>query len=662
MIKIINGVKANFYNSVDEVPICNDYFFINEKILPKGISVSDIDDIIGRVSDFIYSFDNQIPHGYWLFDYRFGVRFSNETPVRIYGHKTISDIKNELIDLLLERLNSLNEEESQISKKSYEDLIDRINKAVTTGDLMELAGQIAEMLVDRHDDEYEENEKNQYEDLEEMVVDIIQSYAFESPVLGSFNYVPKWKGSLSNSDFLEIVLYVNNIYNAKDNYGGLLNAFEAVIAHEMFHYYHFCKTEITYYDYKNNESMFIPWEFSQRNDYLSSVVKESFASYFEWIYCTENNISNDVSSSWYEHSVNVYPYSGARYINDKNDFIHLVNSSLENGMNNVLFEMLDDIKKYYQIINHKFTVYNKAMSNNSNNRIIIKAKAHYELLNKAFNLSLKGWSQTTYNLHGNKIWFIRIDGNYRNGYKNEFLGDDVIETSLSNHNLYKDKYRYIFQIVESNGNREYIYLGKYEYLVDKSSKTRSVFKCLHDYSLINSSAINVDLDVEENKVPNTFTNDVLFDYNKNNTIGFITVPSRNRYTFAEVLEDIQNKKGLSKSQVCKRCCIDKTQYNRLLGARMDFPSRPARETVYKICIGLELSYEEAMKLIKIAGYYKTDYLDDLIEHCLKNSYYNKDEIDSTLKKNHYKTLFNTDTFDEYYEKNKDIEINIAKKE
>ena len=88
-----------------DVPILHDYFYINTKILPKGISVSDIDDIIKRVENFIDSFDNQISHGLDLFEYRFAVRFSDETPVKTYGHKTISDIKKELIDLLLEKLN-----------------------------------------------------------------------------------------------------------------------------------------------------------------------------------------------------------------------------------------------------------------------------------------------------------------------------------------------------------------------------------------------------------------------------------------------------------------------------------------------------------------------------------------------------------------------------
>ena len=656
MIKIVNGVTCNFANSIDDVPTCNDYFFINEKILPKGISVRNIEDIIGRVADFIDSFDNQIPHGLSLFEYRFGVRFSNETPVRIYGHKTISSIKKELIDLLLEKLNSLNEEEYQNFKESYEDLIDDINKAVTTDDLMELASQIAEMLVDRHDDEYENSGKNQYEDLKEMVIDIIQSCAFESPVLGNFNYVSKWKGSLSNSDFLEIVLYVNNIYNAKDNYGGLLNAFEAVIAHEMFHYYHFCKTEISYYDYKCNDNMYIPWEFSQRNDYLSSVVKESFASYFEWMYCTENNISNDVSSSWYKYSINVYPYSGARCISDKNYFTHLVNSSLENGMNHVLFEMLDDIKKYYQIINHKFIVYNKTMSNNSS------------ATNKTNNAA-KDYSK--YIFEGNE-------------YGKGRLVLAVVKKYVSEHpNISYNELANIFkpELHKAKNGRGVIALQN-----EVSDKDKGIGANSHRRYFVNDEIVlkdgsivlvttewgsgNIDpfLDYArnvlkykiENKVPNTFTNDVLFDYNKINTIGFIPFPLRNRDTFAEVLEDIQNKKGLSKSQVCKRCCIDKTQYNRLLGARMDFPSRPAKETVYKICIGLELGYEEAMKLIEIAGYCKTDYLDDLIEHCLKYSYYNKDEIDSTLKQNNYKTLFNTDTFDDYYEKNKNKIIDITK--
>lgn len=646
-----------------KVPFSFDYFYINTKILPKGISVSDIDDIIERVADFIDSFDNQIQHTVDSFEYRVAVRFSDETPVKTYGHKTISDIKKELIDLLLKKLNSLNEEEYQKFKESYEDLIDDINKAVKTDDLMKYASTLAEMLMDRRDDEYANNEKNQYEDLKKMVEDIIQSCAFESHVLGSFNYVSNWKGSLSNTDFLEIVLYVNNIYNAKDYYGGLLNAFEAVIAHEMFHYYHFCKTEITYYDYKHNENMYIPWEFSQRNDFLSSVVKESFASYFESIYCKDHNINNNVSSSWYKHSITIYPYSGAKYIKDVNHFIELINKSIENGMNDVLFEMINDndIRKYYQIINHEYIDHKKNISNISNNTIVIKAKSHYQLLNEVFQLSLKGCRSTTYNYKGNIIWFIRIDGKTRNGYKNEFSGEDIIETSTADHEPYKEKYRYIFQIVESSGDREYIYLGKYEYLIDQSTQRRSFFKCLHDYGLINSYLSSLNQEVQEETQWNSFTNDVLF--NKNKSISWITnVPVKNTTSFAEILEELQNKKNLTKYQVCKKCCIDKSQYNRLLGERLDSPANPTKETVYKICIGLELNYEEAMDLIEKAGFKNKDgdYQDMLIEHCLKYSYYNKDEIDSSLIHANYKPLFNTDTLNDYIEKNKNREVDITR--
>ena len=653
MIKIINGVKANFYNSVDKVPTCKDYFFINEKILPKGISVSDIDDIIGRVSDFIYSFDNQIPHGYWLFDYRFGVRFSNETPVRIYGHKTISDIKNELIDLLLERLNSLNEEESQISKKSYEDLIDRINKAVTTGDLMELAGQIAEMLVDRHDDEYEENEKNQYEDLKEIVRDIIKSYSFELPILGSFNYVPKWKGSFSNSDFLEIVLYVNNIYNAKDNYGGLLNAYEAVIAHELFHYFHFCLTEISYYDYINNESIYLPWEFSQRNDYLSRVIKESFASYFEYLYCNANNIKNPVAYSWDMHSITIYPYSGAKFIKDENDFIDLINYSLEEGMDAALLKIVNSIKTYYKIISNKNIVYNKTMSNNSNetknySKYIFEGNEYGK--GRLVLAVVKKYVSEHPNISYNELANI-----FKPELRKAKNGKGVI--ALQNEVSDKDKG------IGANSHRRY-FVNDEIMLTDGSIVLVSTEWGIGNIDPFLDYARNELKYKIENKVPNTFTNDVLYNINKNNTISLITVPGVNdaRDTFAEVLEDIREKKGLSKHQVCERCCIDKTQYNRLLGIRKESISRPSKETVYKICIGLELSYEEAMDLREKAGYYNCDYEDDLIEHCLKNSYYNKDEIDSSLKYYGYKPLFNTDTFDEYYKKNKDKKIDITKKE
>ena len=83
---------------------------------------------------------------------------------------------------------------------------------------MKYASTLAEMLMDRDDRDFEDNDVNPYDSIMAMIKDIIQTCSFDLPVLGSFNYVPKWNVCFSNTDFLEIVLYVNNIYNAKDYY------------------------------------------------------------------------------------------------------------------------------------------------------------------------------------------------------------------------------------------------------------------------------------------------------------------------------------------------------------------------------------------------------------------------------------------------------------
>lgn len=114
---------------------------------------------------------------------------------------------------------------------------------------------------------------------------------------------------------LRIVLY-NNVIDRSVNSGKtIVQAYEEVFVHELFHALH--------YEYAAKVSE----EIEKRKDYTSKVVKESLAAYFEFMYCIEHNISTDIDGDWKAFEPDVYPYSGARCINAWDEFNDVLSAS-----------------------------------------------------------------------------------------------------------------------------------------------------------------------------------------------------------------------------------------------------------------------------------------------------------------------------------------------
>lgn len=128
------------------------------------------------------------------------------------------------------------------------------------------------------------------ESVRAQLEDIFDMVAFEQLVLGEYIHPQR------------IVLYTKNIeqtQHAPREKRTLEQIYEEVFAHEMFHAYH----------YQNKSK-----ELTEREDYTSSVVKESLAAAFEWAYCVTYKIPNadDLRYEWNRYSVITYPYSGAK--------------------------------------------------------------------------------------------------------------------------------------------------------------------------------------------------------------------------------------------------------------------------------------------------------------------------------------------------------------
>lgn len=115
-----------------------------------------------------------------------------------------------------------------------------------------------------------------------------------------------------------IKLYLSNIKDRADrNNRKPQDDAIIVFAHESFHYFHY---------------LLLPYPFSDFFDYdPGSIVKESFASYFEYHYAIFSNApysyTDSLEDSWYKNSPLYYPYAGAKHLHEHGGFAQLFDDS-----------------------------------------------------------------------------------------------------------------------------------------------------------------------------------------------------------------------------------------------------------------------------------------------------------------------------------------------
>lgn len=106
----------------------------------------------------------------------------------------------------------------------------------------------------------------------------------------------------------------------------------------------------------------------------------------------------------------------------------------------------------------------------------IVAKTNAEFLNLLFGTNYKQYMRSIYNISNDSVvWMIRIDSTERSGFKNYFEDDYIVEYSSKNPTRSYKLYRYVFQIIEEDKKRKYVYLGKYRFCSEKSTLEKRYF-------------------------------------------------------------------------------------------------------------------------------------------------------------------------------------------
>ncbi len=329
--KIVDYINNNIYLKLHEsIPVQKNKS-INFIYVDHGINPYSIDDV---PSTYDFNLKEKINF--------LTIELSDEIKNEAYIGLDLSTVKKTLINKI-----------KNLKTKDIDNLIDDINKANSKKELMRLSESIAKVLSNNKEDE-----ENNFNEVHEKVRDLIGQISFVGLILGEYQYNTRWDDSIiDNSDLIidneKIVLYVKNIESSANDYGGILKAYEAVLCHEIFHFYHgmetFVKEEMESSDIYE---FYYPYDFHARNDYASSVIKESFASFFEYNYCKDRGIINNVSSKWSDNSVIIYPYSGAKAIKKFDIFVYLFKECVTNETNIALLYLCNQYENNYKKLAH----------------------------------------------------------------------------------------------------------------------------------------------------------------------------------------------------------------------------------------------------------------------------------------------------------------------
>lgn len=113
-------------------------------------------------------------------------------------------------------------------------------------------------------------------------------------------------------------------------------------------------------------------------------------------------------------------------------------------------------------------------------------------------------------------------------------------------------------------------------------------------------------------------------------------PKKLGASFSEVLFELIGD-NRTDPQVYKACQVSKQTFSDIRSNKANV----SKKTVLQLCVGMELSYEDSLRLMEAAGFTfsKSIMTDVIIEWHLKERIYDKDEIDCALFDNKAKTLF-----------------------
>jgi len=317
---------------------------INESLLPNGVIKNDFEDWKQRLICFL----NDKTSKFWdkeieakgsnpdVIKHKCSIEISFDTPISEFGLYSPKDIKEKI-------------------KNIFKNKIPLSYKIIKEIDELE---ELNENALNRI---YEKNHSSEFQGLLDKLIKLIHKKKFNELVLGRYHVIN------DNYDYREgkIILYLNNIIKCYPD--KIKEGFEQTFIHELFHHFH----NVMSFGGNNVE------EFFYRHDYPSKVIEESLAKFIELNYMKYYYSSFDYDGSMSkleEHSVSVYPYSGATYIKKDYDFFtrktydpfeefaKIYNMSFNDALYYMVYNDCD-YHEYYDVLNHDYD-YNRNISCN----------------------------------------------------------------------------------------------------------------------------------------------------------------------------------------------------------------------------------------------------------------------------------------------------------
>ncbi len=110
------------------------------------------------------------------------------------------------------------------------------------------------------------------------------------------------------------------------------------------------------------------------------------------------------------------------------------------------------------------------------------------------------------------------------------------------------------------------------------------------------------------------------------------IEQRQSPSFSEKLLDFIDAKSLNDTEVYKRAGIDRKLFSKI---RSHPNYQPKKKTAFLLCLGLQLTIEEADTLLRCAGYSfsNSHTLDLIVQYCIEQGIYEIIEINFALE--HY---------------------------
>ena len=239
------------------------------------------------------------------------IEFSNDTPVKPYGYLSVDDIKEKI-----KKKWGWSEELEKIFRDSFGNWDDV--KGMMQEMKQSIVGAICRMrgLLDTNA-------------VKDIIDGWIREMLFLSRIVGCYDDSKQ-----------RIIFYVNHI-------GNDLLEYESVFIHELFHAFHF--------NHAKRKSPSSHCDIVRRNDYTTETVIESLASYYENHYCKRHSIPTSLKHIWNVNKPEIYPYSGAKYIDDSDfsHFIEILTASTVDMDAALRILLMDEIGIFYNIKNDK---------------------------------------------------------------------------------------------------------------------------------------------------------------------------------------------------------------------------------------------------------------------------------------------------------------------